>query len=305
MSCWNGRRTAFRASRRTDARRFRSLSGRRRTAGGGRGCAGQFLAGGPQGVRGPARRRRRRRRPRSLATQQLHRQVPLPDPEAHLAVQRTLHDHPRARTHAVRLRPRRLPVPVPEPDREVVGHHPLLRLGKDRLQVHLRRQGTVGVARDRGLDREPLVPERHPPLGQEAVRLLQARDPLHAHLLDQPVLRRAEAPLHAPLRLGRAGQPTLPSRVPPPPWSKGSVLANGHRGGGAGSEHRSNCAITETTSSDLPGRGNLVDVASDSHPQGVHRLSRFRKPRCPAGWLPMTRRNLLRPAGGGGSAHGS
>ena len=170
------------------------------------GCRRRRLRLRLPGLRGLRLRRCRRG---TGPAQELDGEVALADPEVDVPAKPAFNDDLGTRPDPSGLPLRDLPVPVLEADAEVTGHLPGLRLGKQGLEVDAGRQGPVRVEGVTGLDREALVPERNPVVGQEPVRRFESGDVRHPHLLDQAVLRRTEGPLDTSLRLGRACQDHL------------------------------------------------------------------------------------------------
>ena len=157
------------------------------------------------------RRRLRSGRSRPGSAQRPGRQVPAAVAQAQLARETPFDDDPRARPDSCRhglLLPN-LPEGVLPAHREVASHDPRSRVCEQGFEIGVRRQRAVRVQQIGGRHGEALVPERNPALLEKPVRLLDRRDPRHAHLLDQPVLRCAVGALDPPLRLGRARQDQL------------------------------------------------------------------------------------------------
>ena len=74
------------------------------------------------------------------------------------------------------------------------------------LRGSARSRSSSAPYRSAGATAKPLVPARDPALFQEPFAPSSVATPGHAHLLDLPVLRRAERPLDSSLRLRRARQ---------------------------------------------------------------------------------------------------
>ena len=143
------------------------------------------------------------------------REVPVTGAESELSVESLLDDHFGAGTKPLGFLLRDLPAPVRKANREVAGDDAIRGLGEDPVQIGVPGKGAVRVVPLRRLNREACVPERDPVRLEIAVRSVQRIDPGDAHLLHQPVLRRAEGALDPPLGLSRRLHPKRRKRVEP------------------------------------------------------------------------------------------
>jgi hypothetical protein len=153
--------------------------------------------------------------------------------------------------------------PVLEAKGEIASHTPRPGFSEEDLRLRSLRQGPAAVFRIRRLDGEALVPEGDPEVFKKLVRCFNRGDPLDPHLLDQPVLSRAEVTFDSALSLRGQGADQLDIELPQP------APDNGLRGSDPPTRHDPSCPTARAPPHPRVGAGTFCASCLAASPSRV------------------------------------